>query len=289
MNNAAEFDVPAGLVSALTKLLTPLVKLLIHFRITYPFLANLLKQIYVQVASEEFSLDGKPVSDSRASILTGVHRKDVRRLLHESSVDDDISNKGSLGSQIIGAWLGGSPYSDQLGKPNPLFRLEKHGEPSFESLVESVGKKDVRSRVVLDEYLHSGAIEIDDNNMVHLNIDAFIPSAGFEEKTFFFGQNIADHLAVCEYNLTQDTDAKLERCVYYEGLSQDSVNELEEIARQSSMELLKELNRKASQHKKKATLNEEDKVYRMNFGVYFFKEGSIKQQGIEHDEKPAKK
>ena len=48
--------------------------------VTFSSFVNLLKEVFVEVAEREFRLDGKPPSDSRINLLTGVHRKDVRRL-----------------------------------------------------------------------------------------------------------------------------------------------------------------------------------------------------------------
>ena len=79
---------PATLVNAIRKLLRPLVRLMLTFQITYPFVINLLKAIYVEVAEEEFKVAGKRPSDSRINLLTGVHRKDVKRLRTET--DDEL-------------------------------------------------------------------------------------------------------------------------------------------------------------------------------------------------------
>ncbi|MDP1635270.1 MAG: DUF6502 family protein, partial [Gallionellaceae bacterium] len=70
----------APLISAVRHLLRPLVKLLLTHSITFPFLSDLLKSIYVEVATEEFRLQDKPQTDSRISLLSGVHRKDVKNL-----------------------------------------------------------------------------------------------------------------------------------------------------------------------------------------------------------------
>src|ERR1700704_431682 len=71
---------PASLLNALRQLLRPLVRLLTAQAITFPMLPELLKHIYVDEAVRHFGLGGEPPSDSRVSLLTGVHRKDVRRL-----------------------------------------------------------------------------------------------------------------------------------------------------------------------------------------------------------------
>ena len=79
-----DFQKPSSpLISAVSYILHPLVKLLLTRSITYPYMSNLLKSIYVKVATEEFRLKGKPQTDSRISLLSGVHRKDVKNLRPE--------------------------------------------------------------------------------------------------------------------------------------------------------------------------------------------------------------
>ena len=48
--------------------------------LTFPALADLLRELYVNVAEYDFALSGKEQTDSRVSLLTGIHRKEVRRL-----------------------------------------------------------------------------------------------------------------------------------------------------------------------------------------------------------------
>ena len=62
------------------RLLRPLVRLLIERSIPLPFVTELLRGLYVEVAVKEFPVEGKRQTDSRVNLLTGVHRKDVKRL-----------------------------------------------------------------------------------------------------------------------------------------------------------------------------------------------------------------
>ncbi|NOQ89402.1 MAG: hypothetical protein GQ549_00480, partial [Gammaproteobacteria bacterium] len=58
----------------------PLIRLLIEKGITFPQFRELMKELYVEVADEQFSLDEKKPSDSRIFVLTGIHRKDIKRI-----------------------------------------------------------------------------------------------------------------------------------------------------------------------------------------------------------------
>lgn len=260
-----------GLTKALETLLRPLVKLLLSFQITYPQLINLLKSIYVEVADTEFSVKGKRQSDSRITLLTGVHRKDVKRLRSEEKSVSGKPASVSVGAQLIGHWLGTEEFLDDAGAPLALpLRSSSPKEASFEGLVERVCKQDIRPRVILDEWLRLGIASIS-NDRVVLNKSSFTPKQGFDEKAFFFGKNTRDHISASSHNLLDQKPSYFDRSVYYDQLSEKSIAELAELAEKLGMEALTEMNKQALAKQKKdssaATAN-----YRMNFGVFNFNE-----------------
>ena len=95
---------PPALVQALRRLLQPLVRLLLRRQATYPFLASLLKSIYVELAEREFGIPGKAQTTSRVSLLTGIHRKDVKRLREQPANPDAPPGNVSLGAQLVLRW-----------------------------------------------------------------------------------------------------------------------------------------------------------------------------------------
>ena len=68
------------IAAAVKRVLRPIIKLMLANQLTYTFAIDLLKTLYVEIAEHDFALDGKPQTDSRISLISGVHRKDVRRL-----------------------------------------------------------------------------------------------------------------------------------------------------------------------------------------------------------------
>ncbi len=261
-----------ALTSALSRLLKPLVRLLIHYQITYPFIAQLLKSIYLQVATESFPVEGKRVTDSRLSLLTGIHRKDVRRLRYEDDPLATVQLKTeSLSAQVIASWLSLSKYSDEEGNAKPLHRLATNGEPSFESLVEQVSKQDLRSRSLLDEWTRKNIVKIDENERVHLLKEAFIPSENFDDKAYFFGHNIHDHIAASSHNLMDNTPPYFDRGVYYNNLQSTSIKELQALSEQLAMNMIKEINRKA-RHLQRKDSEKKAAEHRFRFGSYFYSE-----------------
>lgn len=269
---------PLSLVMALRRLLRPLVRLLLSFSVQYPYLANLLKLTYVEVATREFPLEDRPQSDSRISLLTGIHRQDVKRLRGEMTNDAPPPPVISLGAQLVSRWLGDTVYHDSKGRPKPLPRLAaKGGDASFERLVQSVNK-DIRPRVVLDEWLRLGVAELDHQDRVVLRTEGFIPAHGMEEKLFYFGKVAHDHLAASEHNLTGGQPPMLDRCVYFDHLSEQSADHLSEYARSLAGDAMQALNRKALELQQ-ADAESPEATTRINFGLYFYRA----------DEKPAGK
>ena len=266
-----------ALVNAIRRVLRPLVRLMLSSGMTYPFVAELLKGLFVDIAQKDFRLDNKTPTDSRVSLLTGVHRKDVRRL-RETDLGSDVAMPASIsfGGQLVASWLGEPRYLDDDGQPLPLSRWSAaSNEASFEELVTS-HSTDIRSRVVLDEWLRLGIVSIDDRDRVVLNTEAFIPAEGLEEKLYFFSHNLHDHAVAATDNLLGNRQPRLERSVYYDALSPASIGELEQQAQQQGTKMLKSLSRSAMGLEARDAKSKVE-PQRFTCGVYFYSEPAEKE------------
>lgn len=255
---------------ALRKVFRPLVKYMIVQGITFPAVSQLLKSLYVEVANEDFPLENRRATDSRVSMLTGIHRGEVKRLTDEGvEINDGAPASVSLGAQVVASWISDPKYLDSQANPLPLPRhASDGGELSFESLVATI-RRDIRSRPMLDEWLRLGVVELDDQDCVNLKTKAFVPQKGSEEKAFYFGQNLRDHIAVSVGNMIGDQAPQLERSVYYHRLTPASIETLRKLATDLGMRSVQEVNRLAAQLDRldggRAEANQ-----RMNFGLYFY-------------------
>lgn len=275
---------PAALVTALRKLLRPLVRLLLSFQVSYPYLTSLLKSLYVEVADAEFSVDEKRQSDSRITLLTGVHRKDVKRLRAEASEEAPLPTTISVGAQLIATWLGSEQFRDRAGQPLPLplRSAQTRDQHCFDDLVELVCRQDIRPRVILDEWINLGVAHQDAQGRVVLDTGAFTPDKGLDEKVFFFGKNLHDHISAGTHNLLGNKPAFFDRSVYYDKLSEASVQTLNELAEELGMHALRTMNNEAlalqradeqasaSAVTKPAKNAKNQQSYRMNFGIFHY-------------------
>jgi hypothetical protein len=261
----------ASVVTALRRLLRPVVRLLIGQGITFPFLSELLKSVYVEMAANEFTVGGKHPTDSRLTLLTGVHRKDIRRLLREPPADEEPSPTLTLGTHIVALWLGDPGYHDRDGVPRALPRTpSKGGAESFAALVEKVSKN-VRPRSVLDELLRLGVVEVDAEDNVRLLTRGFVPGKELDAKAFYFGEALHDHLSAGVQNLAGGRPAFLERSVYYDDLSPESVDALQAKSEELSMHVLQEINREGMAHEASDPPKPGQRM-RMRLGVFYFAE-----------------
>ncbi len=260
------------LVAALRRVLRPLVRLMLARGVTYPYLADLLKALFVDVADKDFRIDSKPPTDSRVSLVSGVHRKEVNRLRMEMASDlEPESSVVSLGAQLVATWLGSPQYLDENNDPKPLARFASDGaEQSFEALVAGVNS-DIRPRVVLDEWLRLGVAHIDAQRRVCLNVAAFVPAEGFDEKAFYFGHNLHDHVAAAAHNLIGAGPPFLERSVHYDALSATSIAALASQSEKLGMAALLAINKNALALENSDASNAAP-ANRMTFGIYFYSE-----------------
>ncbi len=266
-------QVNTAVITALRKVLRPIVKFMIANQITYTYLSNMLKAIYVEVAEKDFPVAGKKQTDSRINLLTGVHRKDVKRLRAEPEDLESRPANISIGSQLVARWVGDKSLLNPDNSPRklPLQDDDEFSNKSFEGLVSNIAKGDIRPRVVLDELMRLDMVELDPEHNVILKTKAFTPNRGQQEKLFFFGKNIQDHLCAGVHNLGGEQPPFFDRSVYYDELSADSIAQLAELADKLGMDALIQMNEKALALQ---TADQElaDASYRMNFGIFNYNE-----------------
>jgi len=270
MPSSPEYTPPTAerLQAPVARLLRPLVRLLIRSGITFPALTNMLRELYVNVAEYDFALPDKEQTDSRVSLLTGIHRKEVRRLRGAGAPVSTVPVALSRTSRILAQWLAAPEFTDAHGRPRPLPRsAEQPSMPSFESLVASV-TRDVRPRAVLDEWLDRGIVTVDAEDRIVLVEAAFVPPSGSEQQLYYFGRNLHDHMEAAVANILNAAPQFMERAVHYDGLSEDLARRLEQRSRELGMEALREANREAHA----ACETDSGGKWRWSFGLYIYRE-----------------
>lgn len=277
-DHAASPAADAALVSALRRVLAPLARLMLARGMTLPLAVELLKRVFVETAERDFRLEDKAVTDSRISLLTGVHRKDVKRLRGLPRVDAALPHKVSLGAQLVGRWVTQKPWVDRSGRPKRLPRLFSHGgEASFEALVASVSR-DIRPRSVLDEWIRLNVVTLNEADEVVLNTAAFIPREGTDEKLHYLGLNLGDHAETASNNVLGEEVPRFDRSVHHDGLTEEQILLLRKRAAELGMAMLQTLH--AEVEMMKGQSGQPAGTERFTCGVYWF-DGEERPQASE--------
>ncbi|MCW5634571.1 MAG: hypothetical protein KIT17_14655 [Rubrivivax sp.] len=266
---------PSPLLVRVLQALRPLVRLLVHHGITYTALAAALKPLFLDEARRELQRRGMPATDSALTLLSGVHRRDVRTLTREPrAADAAVAAPAAMGlaSEVVGRWMGERRWLDRRGHARVLPRAaQAQGDkPSFDALVESVSR-DVRPRAVLDELVRLGVAE-ETSEGVRLLAEGFAPKRGFDEMAALFAANLHDHAAAAVANLRGDANF-LEQAVFVDELGEDSVHELAQAAKAAWQAALRDVMAKARERfDADQARPRPERRQRARFGVYFYSE-----------------
>jgi len=259
-----------AIIRVLKGLLRPLVRALIAQGVTAPVFYRLVKQAYVDVAETELDDGINPVTDSRISVATGVHRRDVKAMRQQDQTEEAATRaKISTLSLVVGRWMATDEYLDKDGNPAALARFGTD-TPSFERLVQSISR-DIRPRTVLDELTRQKLASLDAFDQVILRTEAFVGPADQETRIHFFSSNVGDHLAAAAENLVAEDPPFLERAVFYNRLNPGSVDDIESMARELSNDALRRVNKEASEHQSQDR-DDEKAIERFRFGMFFYRE-----------------
>ena len=255
-------------LKAIEYLLFPLVRLVIARSISYGSLTDIIKFVMVKEAEQQLKLKStETISDSRISIVTGIHRREVKRV-RGMKVNDVSIYEPSLASKVVARWAGEKQLQSKNG-PKPLPRKKLTDKDfDFDDQVTSINT-DVRPRVVLEELINRGLITVNENDDLQLHPEKLALKQDQEETLHYLSLNIHDHLATAVQNLSNLDNKQLDRCVHYHGLNTEAIDKLSTLAEKHAMEALVAIN-------KEALALSNDPQYkgdqRMNFGTYFYHE-----------------
>lgn len=269
---------PSPLAGPLASLLRPLVRLAMQSGIPFPMLAELLRGLYVEVATRELLKGPGAPTASRISLMTGVHRKEIRRQ-REAAVGSEAAPAAvTIASQLIARWLGLASTTDADGRPLALtLRGRSRHRPSFEALVRAI-TTDVRPRAVLDDLESHGLIVHEPDGRVRLDTAAFLPRPGRAEQLFYLGRNLRDHIAAAAANVTAPGEAApfLERSVHYDQLTAEAAARLVAAGRKAAEQFLIDFNRAALAEAEASDVTAArarlTRRSRINLGLYLFHE-----------------
>ena len=150
-----DIESPAVALRALRAGFRPLARLLLLSGVQIRDVIEVVKTVFVEVARQDFARKGKPANFSRTALLTGIDRKEVRRLsrLLETTGDPvEVSRRRHHRiASVLDTWNTDPEYVDKEGQPRILGRLQ------FDRLAR-MHAGDIPTSAILREMIMTGAV-----------------------------------------------------------------------------------------------------------------------------------
>ncbi len=269
---AALASAPAALLEAVARVLTPLVKLLIARGVTYQAASEMLKRVYVRAGQKHFT--GASATDTQLSLVTGLNRKEIRRLTDDSLQSAAPESVTSFAASVHAAWLTQRRFIDRSGgasKPRVLPMRAQGKHPSFVELVRTV-TTDHRPSALLDELLRLELVDVDEEGDVTLRPRPFLSRRSLADRLLPLAENLGDHASAAVSNVLADEPPFLERSVFSDELSEESAAHLHELTKTRWKQIHDELIEKASKHEAGDSKAGRSANNRIRVGMYFYSE-----------------
>jgi hypothetical protein len=215
-------EVQAGLIRAIAEAARPLVKRLLVQGVPFGWVERRLRALFVEVAAAEFAIPGRRATDSRLTLLTGINRKEVRRLRSER-VQAGPRGTFSLNhmTSLVSRWTTNSVTVDDAGHPRPIPYRAARG-PSFTKLARQV-TRDLAPGILLEQLVASGAAEVVEGDLVVLRGPAFVPKTGSPQHLEILAEDPAELIETILRNTVDGVRERLlQRKVYYDNLGADA-------------------------------------------------------------------
>jgi hypothetical protein len=256
------------LTRALLRLLKPLVRVLLRNGIAYGSFAELAKKTYVDVAFEDFAPTGRKQTISRVSALTGLTRKETKRLHEMERGDADASQQRyNRAIRVISGWLNDAEFHDHSGHPAPLPVEGERG--SFAALVKKYsGDMTTQSMLAV---LSTASSVARDGDSVRLVRHAYVPGNDPADKLHILGTDTAELIATIDHNLVSEKDRlRFQRKVSNHRVREDALPEFQALAANRGQALLEELDAWLTRHEVAGDAADGERAHYVSLGIYYY-------------------
>jgi hypothetical protein len=251
----------------------PLVRILIRNGVSFGELAEVLKNVFVEVAARDFQIEDRKISRSRIAIITGLTRKEVARqeeILRSGQALRVDSNLNRV-TRVLEGWHTDPTYTGPYGMPLEL-PFESSASPSFTSLVRK-HSGDMAPRAMLDELIRVGVVQQTTSGAFKVLARAYIPRDFHPDALERFGEVVRDFICTYEFNMYKGAGPKrFERKVFADdGLREELMPAFDALLKAKGHAFLIEIhNWITAQESSLASTNRAKKRIKTGVGVYHF-------------------
>jgi len=197
------------LIRAYRVLLGPLVRILLRQGISYAEFSEVAKAVYVEVALKDFKVAGRRTTRTRIAVITGLTRKEVKRVIDEAIKDRyETKTKFSRLGRVLVGWHTDTDFTGPYGMPLELqYETNNQGEPTFSELVKR-HSGDMSPRSILDELIRVGAVRETDAGWFRVLRREYIPEALGQHNFERTGVVVRNFVNTVDFNMTKPAPGK---------------------------------------------------------------------------------
>ena len=210
-----------ALRQALERLLLPVAQLAVARGVPYAVIDETMRTAFVSMAHTAHPGLPEHRRASRISAATGLHRREVNRLLEQAAQPRNSAPARSPAATVFAHWRADKRYRTRAGAPRELPRVGP--APSFESLAQEV-TRDVHPRALLEELLRLKLATLDrERDVIRLTEEMFMPLGDTPHMLGYLGANVGDHLQAAVDNVLGRKPTHFEQAIAADGLSAESL------------------------------------------------------------------
>lgn len=257
-------------LTAFRAIFRPLAGILLRAGVTWREVVEVGKATYVDVATRDFGIKGRPTNVSRVSILTGLTRREVsrlRKLLEDA--DGSVVDSMNHATRVLTGWHTDPDFVDAVGTPLALSR--DGSSVSFETLCKRyVG--DVPPTTMLKELLHVGAVEANEEGFLEAKMRTYMPRQLDAAQILSSGSVMEDLGNTIAYNLYRSGDdmPKFERRATNTRVRASVVPEFQQYLEREGQEFLERVDAWLTKHEAQEGAGEN--TVRLGLGAYWIEE-----------------
>jgi len=264
---------PSATQAFFLRLLRPVAKIMLRHGVSYRDLAELCKRVYVSAATDEFGLDGRPANVSRVAMLTGMTRRDVRKVRLGLDTDEEkILARLNNASRILSGWYQDPEFINADGEPLPL--TPSGPSPSFSELSRRYAG-DIPVTTTLKELKSVGAVSVDDDgNLIAVTryyMPGSTPSPTTAETLLRSGSVLEDIGDTIDHNLrrTASEQSRFEGRATNRNVSRDSREDFKAFLEKEGQQFLEKVDQWLSDHEVAKQDQDSPETLRLGIGAYW--------------------
>ncbi len=210
---------------------------------------QIARKCYADVAFEHFAPAGKKQTVSNVAIITGLNRKEVKRMLElDASQSHSESRQYNRSIRVIGGWINDPDFLRLDGLPKDL---AYDGDCSFSSLVRRYSG-DIPVAAMQKALTKSGNICMTDGNQVRLLKHAYLPSDDPVEHINILGADTAQLIDTINHNITAPAEnLRFQRKASNHQVSKDAVPVIKRFLARKGQAFLEEVDHYLTEHEAK--------------------------------------